>query len=99
MALQLLWRFFCILCIKNIVKILRLAVSVSEVSVSEPIPWYRYRYRFHPVSVPIPVTVVILQVISLFIIITVQDAIVITLRSVNIVKDENRVCCFMFLSI
>ena len=44
------------------------------------------------VSVPIPVTVVILQVISLFIIITVQDAIVITLRSVNIVKDENRVC-------
>src|SRR3989441_8954115 len=79
--------------------IVRLAVSVSEVSVSEPIPWYRYRYRFHPVSVPIPVTVVIILVISFFIIITVQHAIVITLLSVNIVRDVNRVCCFVFLSV
>src|SRR3989441_10969603 len=59
--------------------LLRLLVSVSEVSVSEPIPWYRYRYRLYPVSVPIPVnfTVVILQVISLFIILTVQYVIII----------------------
>src|SRR5438876_11869368 len=71
-----------------------LLVSISEVSVSEPIPWYRYRYRLHPVSVPIPVnfTVVILQVISLFIKLTVQYVIIIiTFLSVNIVKDKNRV--------
>ena len=61
------------------------------VSASEPIPWHRY--RLHPVSVPMPVTVVILQVISLFIKITVQYVIVIILNflSVNIVKDKNRV--------
>ena len=87
----------CLVIVFSRKQVLRLVVSVSEVSVSEPIPWYRY--RFHPASVPIPVTVVIFQVISLFIIITVQDAIVITVRSVNIVKDENRVCCFVFLSI
>ena len=72
------------------------SIGIGSIGIST-IPWYRY--RSHPVSVPIPVTVVIILVISFFIIITVQHAIVITLLSVNIVKDVNRVCCFVFLSV